>query len=326
MKKCPVCQAELVSEKAKFCAECGLNIAQYEAEQAKKNKTCPACGAEILGGKFCWECGAKLDAVQAPVDVFADDWLADVETETNAMVSEKEAGKAEKAREVQESEQELLNPFEVEKNSDHTYTITDVKDKTIENVTIPNSVTSIGDYAFYECSSLESIKIPNSVTSIGEGAFFECSSLESIEIPDSVTSIEDFTFYECSSLESIEIPDSVTSIGKSAFSDCSSLESIELPNSVTSIGDSAFFDCSSIRWIEIPNGVKTIDNFAFCQCSSLQMIEIPSSVNFIGLNAFYKTDSLVINYNGTKREWDRIAKKNCCLSGRVNCTDSEFDV
>jgi len=280
MKKCPVCQAELVSEKAKFCAECGLNIAQYEAEQAKKNKTCPACGAEILGGKFCWECGAKLDAVQASVDVFADDWLADVETETNAMIAEKEAGKAEKTREVQKSEQELLNPFEVEKNSDHTYTITGGKDKTIKSVPIPNIVTCIGESAFEGCNSLERIKIPNSVTSIGDDAFFQCSSLESIELPDSVTSI----------------------------------------------GDGAFSYCSSIRWIEVPDAVKTIDNFAFSHCESLQMIEIPNSVKFIGLFAFYGTDSLVVNYNGTKREWDRIAKENCCLSGRVNCTDGEFDV
>ena len=109
-----------------------------------------------------------------------------------------------------------------------------------KNTTIPNSVTSIGGSAFYQCSSLSSITIPNSVTSIGEWAFFGCSGLTSVTIPNSVTSIGYSAFYGCSGLTSIEIPNSVTSIGGSAFYLCSGLTSVTIGSGVVSIGYSAF--------------------------------------------------------------------------------------
>ena len=95
--------------------------------------------------------------------------------------------------------------------------------ETVTNDGTTYSVTSIGDSAFYYCSSLTSITIPNSVTSIGDGAFWDCSSLTSITIPESVTSIGDSAFYYCFSLTSITIPNSVASIGEGAFRKCSSL-------------------------------------------------------------------------------------------------------
>ncbi|MBR4032823.1 MAG: leucine-rich repeat domain-containing protein [Clostridia bacterium] len=116
--------------------------------------------------------------------------------------------------------------------------------KTATSFTIPDSVTSIGDYAFYDCSCLTSITIPDSVTIIGDYAFTCCDVLERIVIPDSVTSIGVEAFADCSSLTSITIPDSVTSIDDGAFSWCTSLTSIIIPDSVTSIGEFAFFGCS----------------------------------------------------------------------------------
>ena len=136
--------------------------------------------------------------------------------------------------------------------------------------TIPNSVTSIGEYAFEYCSSLTSITIPNSVTEIGNSAFNGCSSLTSITIPNSVTSIGGGAFAYCSSLTSITIPNSITEIGWSAFRSCSSLTSITIPNSVTSIGLYAFSDCSSLTSIAIPNSVTSIGEDAFSGCSSLK--------------------------------------------------------
>ena len=147
-------------------------------------------------------------------------------------------------------------------------------------------MTSIGENAFYGCSSLTSINIPSSVTSIGWGAFYGCSSLTSINIPSSVTSIGEWTFYGCNSLTSINIPSSVTSIGKGTFRGCSALTSINIPSSVTSIGYGAFEDCSSLTSINIPSSVTSIGEYAFNGCSSLTSINIPSSVTSIGERAF----------------------------------------
>ena len=111
------------------------------------------------------------------------------------------------------------------------------------NYIIPNSVTSIGNKAFSDCTSLQSVTIPNSVTSIGDEAFSSCVSLQSVTIPNSVTKIGDEAFYLCESLQSITIPNSITSIGDNAFSDCESLQSVTIPNSVKNIGNRAFYLC-----------------------------------------------------------------------------------
>ena len=116
-----------------------------------------------------------------------------------------------------------------------------------ENFIIPDSVTSIGDSAFWNCESLHSVTIPDSVTSIGDRAFGYCSFLQSVTIPDSVTSIGDWAFSDCSSLQSVYIPDSVTSIGDHAFHGCSSLQSATIPDSVPSIGYQVFVDCWSLQ-------------------------------------------------------------------------------
>ena len=158
--------------------------------------------------------------------------------------------------------------------------------KSITSVTIPNSVTSIGDNAFFQCSGLTSITIPNSVTTIGEGALGYCSGLTSITIPNSVTSIGNSAFYGCSGLTSITIPNSVTSIGDYAFSGCSGLTSVTIPNSVTSIGNRAFQNCSGLTIINIPDGVTSIGYGAFRNCSGLTSVTIPNSVTSIEGNVF----------------------------------------
>ncbi len=171
----------------------------------------------------------------------------------------------------------------------------------VTNLIIPNSVTSIKNYAFYGCSSLTSITIPNSVTSIGSDALAGCSSLTSITIPNSVTSIGSDALAGCSSLTNITIPNSVTSIANHAFDGCSGLTSITIPNSVTSIGSYAFFCSSSLTSITIPNSVTSIGSYAFTVCSSLTSITIPNSVTYIGKYAFSCCDQLTDVYCYAKK-------------------------
>ena len=156
----------------------------------------------------------------------------------------------------------------------------------LTSVTIGNSVTSIGYRAFSSCSDLTSITIPNSVTSIGISAFYYCSGLTSVTIPNSVTCIGDSAFYSCSGLTSVTIPNSVTSIGSRAFYGCSGLTSITIPNSVTSIRSQAFNNCSGLTSVTIGNSVTSIGYRAFSSCSDLTSITIPNSVTSIGGYAF----------------------------------------
>ena len=183
----------------------------------------------------------------------------------------------------------------------------------LTNITIPGSVTRIGDYAF-RCTNLTSITIPDSVTSIGDYAFSNCTGLTSITIQGGVTHIGQRAFQYCTNLTSITIPDSVATIGDGAFAGCASLTGITIPDSVTSIGNNAFLGCKirkliiadgsktvtqtmivckdTLETVSIPDSVTTIDNYAFSRCTSLTSITIPDSVTTIGGYAFSRCTSL----------------------------------
>ncbi len=159
---------------------------------------------------------------------------------------------------------------------------------TLKTVTIPDSVTTINQYAFYKCSGLTEITIPDSVTSIGDWAFSSCTGLTEITIPNSVTTINHCAFYNCSGLTEVTIPDSVTSIDYSAFSGCTGLTSVTIPNSVTSIGNSAFYGCTGLTEITIPNSVTSIGSFVD-GCTNLQYNEYDNA-KYLGNN----TNSYVV--------------------------------
>lgn len=147
-----------------------------------------------------------------------------------------------------------------------------------KEVTIPEGVTKIEDFAFYSCDFLTFVVIPDGVTEIGESAFKDCSSLTSVVIPKGVTKIEDSTFSGCSSLTSVKIPASVKKIGESAFHECSSLKSVTIPAHVTKIGNYAFSGCTSLVSVKIPKSVTEIGRHAFYNCPKLKT-RVPEKSN-----------------------------------------------
>ena len=200
--------------------------------------------------------------------------------------------------------------------------------KTNASYTIPDGVTLINSYAFYDCTSLKEVTIPNSVTEIEVDAFSGCTSLTAINvdenntkyksvdgvlyskdmktllaypagktntsytIPDSVSEIRGDVFEYCTSLTKVTIPDSVTKIDRRAFSGCTSLKEVTIPNSVTEIGDSAFLGCKSLTKVTIPDSVTKIGYGAFSGCTSLKEITLPAGVSSIYYYCYIFSDCI----------------------------------
>ena len=188
-----------------------------------------------------------------------------------------------------------------------------------KDICIPNTVTSIGSYAFYNTAISGSLAIPNSVTEIGERAFENCRELNSLFLPSNLKRIENRTFNACGFSGGLTIPNSVTEIGEKAFYNCTGFNgtltlsnkletigvsafygctgftgSLTLPSSVTTIGQSAFYSCRSFTKLELPNTLSVIPTQAFTHCRSLSgELVIPASVTEIGRLAFY--DCLNLN-------------------------------
>ncbi|MBO7652421.1 MAG: leucine-rich repeat domain-containing protein [Bacteroidales bacterium] len=175
------------------------------------------------------------------------------------------------------------------------------------SVTIPTSVTSMGDYAFSQCNELTSVYYTGSIEQwcgisfgIGEGNPLTCAHnlyidnnlVTNLVIPETITEIKSYAFFGASCLRSVAIPNSVTSIGIYAFKNCSGLTSLTIPNSVTSIGGSAFENCSGLTSLTIGNSVTSIGSYAFSQCSGLPSLTIPNSVTYIGAYAFFQCSGL----------------------------------
>ncbi len=172
---------------------------------------------------------------------------------------------------------------------------------------IPEGVTSIGDSAFYRCSSLTSIRLPNTLTSIGEQAFSGCSGLTSISLPKILTSIGNNAFRDCSGLTSITIPERVTSIDFSAFYGCTSLASVIFlgGGKITSIQEYTFYDCSSLAEFTIPETVTSIGSDAFAGCTSLSSINMPSKLTSIG-NGVFRGCTKLESFTGAGNTYYRI--------------------
>ena len=168
----------------------------------------------------------------------------------------------------------------------------------LTDITIPNSVISIGKNAFYNCRCLENVVISNSVASIGESAFEGCYSLINISLPNNIKRIEEYTFRDCSALKNVQIPDSVTSINFGAFSGCCSLVNINLPQSISGIADYVFYDCSNLKEISIPAGVRYIGMYSFENCTNLNNVVVPHTITQISEHAFYNCTDLMTYHIG----------------------------
>ncbi len=153
-------------------------------------------------------------------------------------------------------------------------------------------IEEVRSYAFSECLSLEKVKVSFPVTSIGEGAFKECTSLGEVMFPDSLESVGAYAFASCTSLVCISLPKGVKSIEESAFENCTSLKRISLPSSLESMGEYAFKDCISLESISIPQGMESIEESAFENCTSLKSVSVPDTLECIGTNAFKNCVSL----------------------------------
>ena len=143
----------------------------------------------------------------------------------------------------------------------------------IKTVTIADTVTTVGDYVFYNCTNLTTVDLGSGVTKIGQNSFQGCGALTEIVLPDSVATIGDYAFYECKALTEIVLPDSVTTIGYHAFAYCG-LTEISIPNTVTTIGSSAFQACSNLISVTIGSGVASIGYYAFYSCDKLSKVVI----------------------------------------------------
>ncbi len=179
-------------------------------------------------------------------------------------------------------------------------------------VTVPDSVTIIGDSAFLDCADLLSVTLPDGVTRIGKYAFSGCGDLQSINLPEGLTSIGEWAFEACGSLQKVNLPDTVTDIGDYAFSDCRSLADAEgfvtvggvlydyyghygdaaVPEGVRYIGGGAFYQCTGLKSVTLPDTVTSIGYGAFQGCRNLQNISLPEGLTGIGGWAFYGCGSL----------------------------------
>ena len=197
----------------------------------------------------------------------------------------------------------------------------------LARVTMPNTVVSIGLGAFSGCDKLVSIVMSNGLTDIGESAFWGCRELPEIRIPDSVTSIGAYAFLGCRKLKSITIPDGVTYIGNQTFSWCYMLTDVKIPDSVTDMGHSVFIGCTSLTNVVIGTGLKRIGSSAFRECSSLTSITIPQNVTDIGGSAFQSCSNLICVAMGSGvKSINEDAFRDCVSLVDIVLPDSVTDI
>jgi hypothetical protein len=277
-KKC----GNSVTEKEKFCCECGTKI-EHEA-------LCNGCGSRLkLGAKFCSVCGQNVVEINEVPTIPVASTNSTTTKSPNKIFTSCEAEKC-----VFNDCAHILYGFtEIGKEAF-------MERKDITSVEIPPTIKSIGDRAFYGCENLIRVIIPKSVTSVGEDAFYGCNNIkqvfrdsdanklegDNIIIPWGFTEIEESAFSERNDIKSVILPDSIKIIGDRAFAACKNLTSITIPEGVIRIERYAFFACYNLVNAKIPNSVTHIGEYAFFSCLSLTSLTIPSNIRSIEENVF----------------------------------------
>lgn len=162
------------------------------------------------------------------------------------------------------------------------YCFRDRKDIAEVRFESPASLVSIEDYAFLGCENLRKIELPETLKSLGEGSFRECSSLESMTIPSGVTRLPKFLFYWCENLKRVKLPAKLTAIERGCFCFCRSLESVSFPSGLKNIGMNAFSRCESLEKIVVPSSVNELESYAFSDCRNLKKITFPRNGAMLG--------------------------------------------
>ena len=162
----------------------------------------------------------------------------------------------------------------------------------VSSIQIPNSVSAIGNAAFYKCKKLQTINIPSTVTALRKNMFYQCRSLKSVALPSNLTVLGTSCFEGCSSLESVTLPASLKKVGDYLFNSCKSLTKISIPKKLKCIPSSAFHNCTSLKEVSFGSNIELIDTWAFSDCTSLESVIIPGSVDTIETSAFEGCTSL----------------------------------
>ena len=179
-------------------------------------------------------------------------------------------------------------------------------------ISLPDGITYLNSYAFYNCSKISSIVIPDSVTALGQNVFYNCSGLTSVTFSKNLTDIYSSAFSGCSNLSSVSFSEGLNNIENGAFSSCTSLISVNLPNTLTHLGRFAFSDCSSLPAIILPDSISEIDEYTFNNCTSLSSVSFPASLKKLGELAFYNCTNLTsLTFPDGLEEIGERAFENC---------------
>ena len=165
----------------------------------------------------------------------------------------------------------------------------------LTSVVLPDSLTTLGSYAFRNCTALASITYPKGLTSVGSrGAFSGCTALKQVTVPEGVTALPNYVFYNCASLEGVSLPSTLTVIGSNAFRNCTGLTGLTLPQGLEEIGTYAFAGCSNLASVVFPDNLTTLGSNAFQDCASLEGVSLPGSLTAIGSYAFRDCTGLTV--------------------------------